>query len=256
MSTRIFLNMLFITLLFSLLMFMFPQTDLAISQFFYNPQHGFFLSYYFSPHTLYTVRILVVWLTYGLLIFLGLRFLLDPFLKNRRFPFSAKTCLFILICFAIAPGLTVNYVLKDHWGRARPIHIQQFGGDKKFTPAWDMSNQCGKNCSFTSGETANVFCYLAFLFVVRRRSLVTTLVILMGSLMAFERMAQGDHFFSDVILSGMLDYLIIWIIYQVMQSTQPSSRTKNKDRRNIRGRLLPRKKHVILFSKFFMRPTC
>src|SRR5262249_18536369 len=36
--------------------------------------------------------------------------------------------LFLAICLAAGPGLVANAVLKDHWGRARPKQVAEFGG--------------------------------------------------------------------------------------------------------------------------------
>jgi lipid A 4'-phosphatase len=219
MSTRTFYIVALITLLFSMVMFWFPQIDLMISGWFYQPEHGFLFSHH--KHFLNSFRNLMVYFTYGFIGFLTILLLLGLFFKKIHSPFSSKECLFLLICFAVAPTLVVNDVLKNHWGRARPIQVQQFNGAKTFTPAWEMSSQCDHNCSFTSGETANVFCYLALIFVVRRKKLVAGIVLTAGLLMAIARIGQGGHFFSDTVLSGFIDYLLIWLIYQLFEKLDP-----------------------------------
>jgi lipid A 4'-phosphatase len=215
MSKRFFFSVAIITGLFSIAMYLFPQIDLAISGFFYQPERGFLLEHSYDALHLNIFRDTLVYITYGLIAITSLMLIAGIFFKNLTLPLSPKICLFLLLCFAIGPMLIVNDVLKNHWGRARPNQIQQFGGDKKFTPAWVISDQCEKNCSFTSGETANVFCYLALLFIVRRKKLIASVVLAVSALMMFERIAQGDHFFSDALLSGFIDYLLIWLIYQI-----------------------------------------
>ncbi|HHC74355.1 MAG TPA: hypothetical protein ENK78_04730, partial [Thiothrix sp.] len=42
--------------------------------------------------------------------------------------------IFILLTFVLGPGLLVNTVFKDHWGRPRPDAIQQFGGHEPYFP--------------------------------------------------------------------------------------------------------------------------
>jgi membrane-associated PAP2 superfamily phosphatase len=37
--------------------------------------------------------------------------------------------LYILLVIALVPGVLVNLVAKDHWGRPRPLHTQAFGGE-------------------------------------------------------------------------------------------------------------------------------
>lgn len=209
--------MAFFAALFSALMYLFPQIDLTISAWFYKPGSGFLLENAYERLHLAVFRDGMVYLTYLLIIGLTLVLIAGIFLKKYSSLLSMKICLFLLISFAIAPAFVVNDLLKNHWGRARPYQIKQFGGDKEFSPAWVMSNQCEKNCSFTSGETANIFCYLALLFVLKRKKLAAAMIFTLGFLMIFERIAQGDHFLSDTVLSGFIDYLLIWLIYQAMQ---------------------------------------
>ena len=224
MSKRVFYMMALITVLFSVIMFLFPGIDLAISRFFYQPGRGFLLAYFYDQLHLGLFRNILVYITYLLLTVIIVMLIIGLCFKKIKMPVSPKVCLFLLISFAVAPVLVVNGILKDHWGRARPFQVQQFGGDKEFTPAWAISSQCQKNCSFTSGETANVFCYLALLFVVRRKKLMSGVILVVGALTIFERIAQGDHFLSDTILSGLIDYLLIWLIYQALINKQPAER--------------------------------
>jgi lipid A 4'-phosphatase len=217
MSKRFFFSIAAITLLFSLMLFLFPQIDLSISSLFYDPKHGFLLNRICPPLYLSMFRDFLIYVTYGTVMLLIFMLAWGILCKKSRIAtrlLTPKTCLFILICFAVAPGLFINVTLKDHWGRARPYQVQQFGGDKIFTPAWVMSTQCEKNCSFTSGETANVFCYFAFLFILPRKKLIAGIILAVGALTVFERIGQGAHFFSDALLSGFLDFLLIWLIYQ------------------------------------------
>ncbi|MEI9804295.1 MAG: hypothetical protein WDN48_07260 [Pseudolabrys sp.] len=62
---------------------------------------------------------------------------------------------------ALGPGLAVNVLLKDHWGRPRPIDVTQFGGMDKFVPWWDPRGACPNNCSFVSGDVAGAFWTIA-----------------------------------------------------------------------------------------------
>ena len=45
---------------------------------------------------------------------------------------SGRAAVFLILSYALGPGLLVNVALKDNWGRPRPGHITQFGGDKHF----------------------------------------------------------------------------------------------------------------------------
>ena len=48
----------------------------------------------------------------------------------------------------VGSGLIANFFFKDNWGRARPVHIEEFGGEKLYTPPFVISDQCLKNCSW------------------------------------------------------------------------------------------------------------
>ena len=53
-----------------------------------------------------------------------------------------------LAALLLGPGWVVNEALKNHWGRARPEQVSDFGGAQRFTPALQPADQCVKNCSF------------------------------------------------------------------------------------------------------------
>ena len=71
----------------------------------------------------------------------------------------------------LGPGLVVNGILKEHWGRARPRDVTQFGGDRRFTPALVIADQCERNCSFSAGHPSAGFALaaLAYASISRRR---------------------------------------------------------------------------------------
>src|SRR6202007_2501046 len=108
------------------------------------------------------------------------------------------------------PGLVTNAILKDHWGRARPTQITEFGGTKAFTPALVPARQCERNCSFVAGHPALGFYLVSFGFLVPppRRRVVEAIAIATGALFGAARIAQGGHFLSDVVFSGLVVYAV------------------------------------------------
>lgn len=106
-------------------------------------------------------------------------------------------------------GLVVNGLLKEGWGRARPVDVQVFGGPASFSPALLASSQCDSNCSFVSGHAATGFGLLAVGMLgsaaTRRRWLKVGL--LAGLTAGLIRIAQGGHFLSDVLFSGWVMWL-------------------------------------------------
>ncbi len=130
-----------------------------------------------------------------------------------------KNCFYILFCFALAPGLITNVVLKNHWGQPRPVEIHNFGGDLNYQKDWVVSNQCPTNCSFVCGDCSAVFIFFAFVPLIKNRNknkknkIIKTLLagIIIGAslLIGLIRLGQGGHFLSDVLLAYGIDGLVI-----------------------------------------------
>jgi len=59
---------------------------------------------------------------------------------------------YVTLLYILGPGILVNGLLKEFWGRARPADIAEFGGTRTFTPPLEIADQCATNCSFVSGE--------------------------------------------------------------------------------------------------------
>jgi lipid A 4'-phosphatase len=111
----------------------------------------------------------------------------------------------------LGPALTVNSVFKEHWDRARPGQIVNFGGDKKFSAAWVISDQCKRNCSFTSGHAAAGFSFVVGFFV-SRAAIWLWLGVVSGLSIGLARIAVGAHFLSDVIFSFFAVYLVAALV--------------------------------------------
>jgi membrane-associated phospholipid phosphatase len=191
------------------LLFLFwPQIDLFASGLFYRPGEGFFLAHYPLVRISYEVFADLHFYVFGLLLLLLFR----AWLKGD----SLRRLLFLVLVLVIGPGLLVNEVIKADSGRARPRTTQVFGGDLRFTPAFEHSDQCARNCSFVSGHAAMGFYPLVFAWLTRKRRWLAAGIAL-GSLVGLGRMAQGAHFLSDVVFAFWLTYftsllLARWIL--------------------------------------------
>jgi membrane-associated PAP2 superfamily phosphatase len=134
---------------------------------------------------------------------------------RRRMLIEARAAVFLIATLALGPGLLTNVVLKDHWGRARPIDVRQFGGDYRFTSWWDPRGDCPDNCSFIAGEPSGAFWTLAPAALAGPE----LLPLAYGAALAFGvgigalRIAAGAHFFSDVVFAGVFMYLLIWLVH-------------------------------------------
>lgn len=195
-----------------------PGIDLWASGLFYRPGDGFFLGNW-PPFRIAHEYLSVVVATYAI----AVAALLLTGLAWRRsiFGLSPRAAIFLLLSLALGPGLTVNTIFKDHWGRARPAQIAQFGGEKKFTPAFVPSDQCARNCSFPAGDPAMGFylvsaALLAGSAPARRNGVVAAVAL--GAALGVVRLAQGGHFLSDVIASGFLVSGISWGLYRLMMT--------------------------------------
>jgi lipid A 4'-phosphatase len=123
-----------------------------------------------------------------------------------------RAAAFVALVQLLGPGLLVNVVFKDQWGRARPHQVQAFGGELRFTPAWQPSDQCHKNCSFVSGDASVGFGLIALAWVTRRRGAWFAAGLAVGAALGVMRMAQGSHFLSDVIFSFYAVWFVAWAL--------------------------------------------
>jgi lipid A 4'-phosphatase len=140
------------------------------------------------------------------------------------FSHQRRAALYLLLVMIVGPGLLVNTVFKDHWGRARPSQVEEFNGSKKFTRAAIPTDQCEKNCSFVSGHASVGFFFLAFAFVwPRRRILWLVTGTSLGLGIGLVRILQGGHFFSDVIFCGLVVYLTARLLYALMFRSPPTT---------------------------------
>ena len=201
----------------ALLFLFYPEIDIRFAQLFYTKEHGFLLTKHgkglFFYHLVPILLEIVVAILLTLVIVINI-------LKIPISGIGNKEILYLALVLIIGPGLIVNGIFKDHWGRARPSQIIEFGGTQHFTPAFIISDQCAKNCSFVSGHVAMGFYLMAAALLLKRwRRTAMVMVVLLGAAIGLTRIAQGGHFLSDVIFSGIFVsytayYLHEWILCQ------------------------------------------
>lgn len=184
-----------------------PALDLAAAGLFYDPERGFWLKQQPLVRVVYE---LTPWITRavvaGLLLFLlGA---ISVWRSRAGWRAHRRHALYLLLVMIVGPGLLVNGVFKEHWGRARPSQVVELGGTKQFTRAALPADQCAKNCAFVSGHASVGFFFLAFAFVdPRRRVAWLALGTGLGLGIGLVRMLQGGHFLSDVVFAGIVVYL-------------------------------------------------
>ena len=139
---------------------------------------------------------------------------------SSKFKPLRKKALFLVLLMALGPGLTVNLIFKDHWGRPRPREITQFGDTETYLPVW-YKGTAGQGNSFPSGHAAMGFYLMAPFFILRDRhrgwaTAFLTIGVGYGLLMGLGRMIQGGHFASDVLWSGGFIYICGLILNRII----------------------------------------
>ncbi|QGZ35360.1 phosphatase PAP2 family protein [Stappia indica] len=199
----------------SLFFLAFPAVDIAASRLFHDPAGGFVLS---QTPFLQRLRELGPFLV-KLIAVLCVAILLWPFVVaplSRRLPLRAPV--FLLSTLILGPGLLVNAVLKNNWGRPRPNAVDLFGGDAPYVRVWQMTNHCDTNCSFVSGEASSSLWLvtLAFLAPPGWRRAILAVVLPLALVLSANRVAFGGHFLSDTLISWCLTLLVILGVHYLL----------------------------------------
>lgn len=214
LSKKILFNPLYIWISFILsavLFIFYPQVDIFISDLFYNGRVFPANKTTIEQLLYHSVRFLIIIFA----LFSITVFLYNKFTKKKILNINAKVILYIILTLSIAPGLIVNAILKDNWGRARPNQTIHFGNTKEFTPAFIPSNQGGY--SFSSGHAAAAFSLMGFALLAKnRKKMWMTLAITYGVNVSIARVAAGGHFFSDVLTSFFIVYITTHILYGII----------------------------------------
>ncbi len=134
--------------------------------------------------------------------------------------------LYLVLTLAVGSGFIVHSVLKEYWGRPRPKQVIEFGGQNEFRPYYkpNFNDYREPKKSFTCGHCSMGFYFFALAFMGRRfprRWLIITGFSLawgLGIILSLTRMAQGGHFLSDVLFSGIIMWysamVFDWMVYE------------------------------------------
>ena len=206
--------------------FWLTDLDIALASLFYHPEADESWPGSRDPLWLFFYQaapLLVGLVTLGSLAVLGAGVFWARF---RRLRIHA---VFLLATAVLGPGLILNAVLKDYWGRPRPHQTVPLGGTQDYLPPLALG-QPGQGKSFPSGHSSAGFLLGAFFLVWRQRRprlayLALAIAIGLGTLLGIGRMAAGDHFLSDVIWSAVIvQGLAILLYYFVLRVPQREQR--------------------------------
>ena len=102
-----------------------------------------------------------------------------------------------------------------------------FGGEQPFTIPWLNVDYCEANCSFVSGDVSFFTLSLAILLIFNKQTwnIFAYFAIILISLL---RIMEGDHFLSDTIMSFIITYVVIRVLYDLFQLLPEDLNLKRK----------------------------
>ena len=126
--------------------------------------------------------------------------------------------IFVLLCVTLGPGMIINLVLKDHWGRPRPRQMVEFGGRYEYVQPFVPVPFNTPRKSFPCGHCSVGYLYAAGWWLWRRnrpRWAAASLAggLILGTLLGIGRMAAGAHFLSDAVWSALIAYIVAHGLY-------------------------------------------
>jgi len=127
---------------------------------------------------------------------------------------------FLVLSMLLGPGLLINTILKDNWGRPRPRNLMEFGGKYQYEAVLSRDSQSSGQ-SFPCGHASMGFYLFVPWFVLRknhRRLAIGSLGagLVCGTAIGIARMAQGAHFASDVLWAAGLVYLTAAAVFHLL----------------------------------------
>ena len=209
----LYLNLFFFIFFYGIYSFN-PDLDITISKFFYLKDRFISEELVFIKTIRTTFKYIMIFIPIISLIMLVFIFF-DLKKKKYKKKFKIRRYFFVLLGFLIGPligcGLIANLYFKDTWGRARPVQIIEFNGDKLYTPPFTISDQCQKNCSWIGGEAAAAFSFFVGIIILKNFYFFFTINLLFGVAVSLCRMAMGGHFFSDNLFSLIFMIFLAYI---------------------------------------------
>jgi lipid A 4'-phosphatase len=190
-----------------------PQVDQYLAMLTYNPiTHNF----YGETHLWCKIIYHGVKIAIAILIILPLVFLFLAYqIKSLSTTFARRFALITYVSLIVGPGLIVNVGLKEHWGRARPNQVIR--EHQTYTPLWQYVANKPSNNSFPSGHASGGFFFGIPLLATRRKKLAISVSLLGGFLLGLVRLLEGGHYFSDILMAGILVIAVGLIVTKMVE---------------------------------------
>ncbi len=212
-------------LIIALLMMESTGVDRAVSQWFFDAdarvfpwRHTFLLETVLHHWTKYAV-VLTTAITGAILAFT----FVVPALHQQR-----RQLLFLVLAMTMAP-LTVT-AMKQLTDRPCPWDMIEFGGSEPYTHLFEAREpHHGRGLCFPAGHASTGFALLAFFFSahrLQRRTPARAALLagmLAGTALGIGRIAQGAHFVSHVLWSGVVCWLVMVGLYALLMQRRPSA---------------------------------
>lgn len=189
--------------------------DIAVSHWFYDAsvhafpwRHSFLLDTVMHHWAKYSVILLTCMAAAGY----ALTYVIPALQAQRRL------LLFVALAMALAP-LAVT-LLKQVTDRPCPWDLAEFGGALPHTRLFEFrGEQHARGLCFPAGHASTGFALLALFFAAhhRRRARLARIAlaggVAAGLLLGAGRIAQGAHFLSHVLWSGLVCWLVMLGLY-------------------------------------------
>ena len=124
--------------------------------------------------------------------------------------------LLVVMTLIIGPGLMVNAIGKDYWGRPRPEQVREFGGQWEYRSVFSPGIP-GRGKSFPCGHCTMGYAFLTLVVFWKRSRMLAwaggLTALVYGSLLGVARMAAGAHFPTDVLWSLGIVAMVITVLY-------------------------------------------
>ena len=194
----------------------YPELDLKLAALFYDPATKDFPLRHNLPAII--ARDAAMWIAWGIAAPSILALVWKMVRPDQPLLVSGRAIALLLISITLSAGILTNLAFKSHWGRPRPIATEQFAGQWQFKAWWDPRGACPKNCSFFSGEGATAFWTYApaALAPPQWRPLAYVGATVFGIVTGVLRMGFGGHYFTDVAISGIVAFLVIWLLHALL----------------------------------------
>lgn len=199
----------------ALLAIEFTEIDLMVQRWFFDATSGEFP----LRHTFLFDTLLHHWTKYvvALIACLAIAGLLLTWLLQTLKPYR-QVLLLVALSLALAPA-TVS-TLKLASPKHCPWDIEEFGGMLPYTRLFETTPPSIKpgHC-FPAGHASTGYALLVFYFTgiaLQRRWLAVaglTGGLVLGTLLGFGRMAQGAHFLSHTLWTGVICWIVITSVY-------------------------------------------